>query len=53
MNLLKKRRKRMLDRVEYPSEKDGKSVVVINGILWVDNVQVSFLKDGKSSSDNG
>ena len=39
---LEKRRKKMFDRVEYPSEKVGKSVVVINGILSVDNVQVFF-----------
>ena len=50
---LEERRKRMFDRIKYRSEKDGKSVVVDNGILLVDNVQVFSLKDGKLTTNNG
>jgi hypothetical protein len=50
---LEERRKRMFDRIKYRSEKDGKSVVINNGILSVDNVQVFSLKDGNLTSNNG
>jgi hypothetical protein len=50
---LEERRKRMFDRIKNRSEKDGKSVVVNNGILLVDNVQVFSLKDGKLTTNNG
>ena len=44
---LEDRRKRMLKRLKFRAERDGKDVSVENGILSVDGVEVFSLRDGK------
>lgn len=46
------RRKKMLDRIKTKAESDGKVVLVSNGMLSVDGVDVFSLKDGKLVRDD-
>ena len=41
------RRQKVLDRIKKRAEREGKLVVVANGVLSVDGVNVYSLKDGR------
>jgi hypothetical protein len=44
---LEERRKKILARIKSRAERDGKSVMIENGVLSVDNVAVFSVQDGK------
>lgn len=50
---IEERRKRMLARIKSRAEQQGKSVLVIDGVLLVDNTAVFSLKDGNLNNNHG
>jgi hypothetical protein len=48
---VEERRKKLMTRLKSRAEHSGKNVFVVDGVLFIDDVPVFSLKDGKLSHD--
>lgn len=48
---VEERRKKIMTRLKSRAEQNGKNVSVVDGVLFIDNVSVFSLKDGKLNHD--